>query len=200
MFKLNYTELTISRPESLIINPTKNYLDGYNEFLAKGKNKNTTVGRILEIIHNWNPRNADIEADYRDRFEIQLKKYFPSNAVKPEQKIGEKQGQGIIDIKVDEVLIEIKSDDALNARYRAVGQINHYSKTHKGPIILLFFDYEKICRALYRINGEYVEERTTNNYSYCKGKKSRGSRITTYTHFTRLKQAFKLKIAPLLHC
>ena len=143
MFKLNYTELTISRPESLIINPTKNYLDGYNEFLAKGKNKNTTVGRILEIIHNWNPRNADIEADYRDRFEIQLKKYFPSNAVKPEQKIGEKQGQGIIDIKVDEVLIEIKSDDALNARYRAVGQINHYSKTHKGPIILLLFDYEK---------------------------------------------------------
>jgi len=30
-----------------------------------------------------------------------------------------------------------------------------------------------------------------------KEKKSRGSRITTYTYFTRLPKAFKLKLAPL---
>ena len=43
------------------------------------------------------------------------------------------------------------------------------------------FDYEKNLEHYTELMENILEERTTNNYSYCKGK-SRGSRITTYTH------------------
>lgn len=102
---------------------------------------------FITALHNWTPKGAYYEYEYKDRLYRYLRKHLPSANIELEYPIGRNNlgSRGRADIVVNEtILIEMKRDSSAGAIQRAKGQVLQYSEIwkDKGPVILLLCDYD----------------------------------------------------------